>query len=564
MGTLFSTFNIAQSGLSAAQIQIEVAGHNIANVNREGYSRQRAELVGREPLLQPWGALGRGVNVSGVERLRMSFMDTVYRQQSPELGNAEVRASYFSQMEELFQEPGDNGFGMQLDAFFDSLHDFAGNVEEQPVRMSVISEAQNICAALNTIAGQIDLLRTNANDEVQSMVPEINSIAERIASLNGRISEAEAGGGTVNDLRDERDLLLDQLSSLVNINSRERTNGQVDVLLGNDALVEGTFSRRLVAQRDPSLDPERVDLVRVQFADSGLAVNVSSGKLYGALSVRDQDLVELDSRVDRLAATIIEEVNAIHSSANGLDSWSGTVEGTNEVTGSFAPLSSAGLPFDVQPGTLRLVVYNSSGGQSSRTINVYPATSLNGLATSISAAGHINASITSDGRLRIQADAGFSFGFTDDHTGALVALGVNGLFTGSGAGDIAVNEDILNNPRLLASAYSTDPLDTGDNSAALDLANLQTKIVIDDVSSIGDYYEGTIVGLGVNARANAQTLQMQQTFIDDFNRRREEVSGVSIDEEVTHMLQFQRAYEASARVISVVDRMLEALLNAFA
>ena len=563
MGTLFSTFNIAQSGLHAAQLQIEVAGHNIANVNREGYSRQRAELVGREPLLQPWGSLGRGVDVASVERLRMAFLDQVLRQQAPGLGSAEIRASYFTRMEELFQEPGEHGFGTQLASFFDALNDFAGNVEAQPVRMSVISEAQNICAGLNTIAAQIYTLRTNANEEVQNMVPEINSIAERIAALNGRISEAESGGGTVNDLRDERDLLLDQLSSYVNINFRERTNGQVDVLVGNDALVEGTFSRRLVAQRDPSLDPERVDLVRVQFADSGLALNATSGKLYGALSVRDTDLVELAGRINRLASTIISEVNAIHSSANGLDNWTKT-ETTQTVSSWLAPLNAAGLPFEVQPGTLDLVVYDSAGVATTHTITVSPTTTLSSFATSISEAPHITSIMTGDGRLQIYAAPGYSFGFANDETGALVALGINGLFTGTDATNMAVNQDILNNPRLLASAYSTNALDTGDNSAALDLANLRTSVVMDGTSSIGDYYETTIVRVGVDARANEQTLRMQETFVNDFKRRREEVSGVSIDEEVTNMLQFQRAYEASARVISVVDRMIEALLNAFA
>jgi len=564
VGTLFSTFSIAQSGLSAAQIQLEIAGHNIANVNREGYTRQRAQLVARESLMQSYGALGRGVAVVGVERLRETFLDEVYRQQSPALGSAEIRASYFTRMEDLFQEPGENGFGMQIESFFDSLHDFAGNVEELPVRMSVITEAQNVCASLNLMASQIYALRTNANEEVRNMVPEINSLTERIAVLNERISAAEAGGGTMNDLRDERDLLLDQLSSFVNISCRERSDGQVDVIVGADTLVEGVFARELVAQMDASLDPSRPDLVRVTFADSGLDLNLQSGKLYGALSIRDGDLVELANRVDELAATMIAAINQIHSTANGLENWSGTVYGTNAVADPAAALVSAGLPFDVQAGTLDLVVYDSSGGYTTHTLSIGNTTTLNNLAAAINGLPNFNASVTSDGRLQLQAGAGYSFSFSDDQTGALVALGVNGLFTGTKAGDIALNAAILNDPRLLASGYSLDPLNTGDNTAALDMANVRTAMLIDGTSTIGDYYETTIVRVGIHARANEQTLRMEQAFVEDFQRRREEVSGVSLDEEVTNMLQFQRAYEASARVISVVDRMLEALLNAFA
>lgn len=564
MGTLFSTFDIARSGLQAAQLQIEIAGHNIANVNREGYSRQRAELVCREPLMHPYGSLGRGVEVASIERMRMMFLDEVYRQQAPALGSAEVRASYFARMEDLFQEPGDNGFGTQLDSFFDALQDFSGNVEEQPVRMSVLTEAQNLAASLNLIASQVYTLRTNANEEVRNMVPEINSLAERIAALNGRITDAEAGGGMANDLRDERDLLLDQLSSYVNITSRERTSGQVDVIVGNDALVEGTFARQLIAQRDPSLDPDRVDLVRVQFADSGLALSVESGRLYGALSVRDVELVDLAQRMDRLASTIISEINAVHANANGTENWSGTVFGSNAVDNAGVPLVSAGLPFDVQAGTLRVSVYNSGGARTTYMVGVSNTTTLQDLANVLNGLGHFNASVTADNRLQVGADAGYSFSFSDDTSGALVALGVNGLFTGTKASDIAVNGDVLADPRLLASGYSLDVLDTGDNSAALAMANVRTAFSIEGVGTIGDYYESAIVQVGVRSRANEQNLRMQQSFVDDFNRRRQEVSGVSIDEEVTYMLQFQRAYEASARVISVVDRMIESLLNAFA
>ncbi len=309
----------------------------------------------------------------------------------------------------------------------------------------------------------------------------------------------------------------------------------------------------------------RVDLYRVTFADSGLDLDVTSGKLYGALTIRDGDLVDLASRVDQLAAALISSINAIHSTANGLDNWTGTVYGTNAVNDPATALVSAGLPFNVQAGTLQLSVFNNMGMPvTTQTLTIDATTTLNDLAADLDALPFFTASVTSDGRLQLQADAGYSFAFSGDQTGALVALGVNGLFTGSTASDIAVNEAVVFNPRLLASGYSTDPLNTGDNTAALAMANLQTQVLIDGTATIGDYYETTIVRVGVHARANDQVLRMEQSFVDDFKRRREEVSGVSLDEEVTNMLQYQRAYEASARVITVVDRMIEALLNAFA
>ncbi|MCX5770054.1 MAG: hypothetical protein NTZ09_07255, partial [Candidatus Hydrogenedentes bacterium] len=213
---------------------------------------------------------------------------------------------------------------------------------------------------------------------------------------------------------------------------------------------------------------------------------------------------------------------------------------------------------------LNLVVYDSSGAYTTHTLFIDNTTTLNDLAAQIDGLPNFSASVTGDGQLQLEADAGYSFSFSNDQTGALVALGVNGLFTGTKAGDIALNQAILDDPRLLASGYSLDPLNTGDNSAALDMANVRTELLLDGTSTIGDYYETTIVRVGVHARANDQVLRMEQAFVEDFQRRREEVSGVSLDEEVTNMLRFQRAYEASARVIAVVDRMIESLLNAFA
>jgi len=141
-------------------------------------------------------------------------------------------------------------------------------------------------------------------------------------------------------------------------------------------------------------------------------------------------------------------------------------------------------------------------------------------------------------------------------------LGINGFFVGTDARTIAVNPDLEANPEWISSGYSLDILDVGDNRAALDMANIRNALVMDSgASTISEFYESTIAQLGVDSRTNQQTLQVQRTFVDDFDRRRQEVSGVSIDEEVASLLVYQRAFEASARVVTVTDRMLETLLT---
>ncbi len=562
LGTLFSTFDIARSGLQAAQVQLEVAGHNIANVNREGYSRQRVMLGTRSPSVQPYGLLGRGVKIQDVERIRDEFLDRVYRQQFPGLARASVRATYFSRMEDLFQEPGENGFATRLNLFFDSLNDFANNVEELPVRQSVITEAESLAQSLNYLANNINALRTNANEEVTSIVPEINSITERIAALNQDIATAELSGAKANDLRDERDRLLDELSGLVNISYRERENGQIDVLVSGDVLVDGPRRRELIAERDATIDPTRPDLVTVRYADNMTAVEIRDGELLGALTIRDENLVQLRDEINAIASTIIEQINRIHSTGNGLDNLSGLLESSNAVDDPATALGAAGLPFGVTPGTFDVVVYDAANTPTTTTITITNATTLDSLVADLNAIPNFSASVTVDNTLELGANAGFTFSFANDSSNALTALGVNTLFTGEDAASIAVSQHILDNPRLLTSGYTLDVTETGDNSAALAMANVRmADLMAGGTATINEYYEGTIVQVGVDARTNVDTLDIQQSFVDDFSRRRQEVSGVSIDEEATNLLLYQRAYEASARVINVTNTMLDALLG---
>jgi len=560
VGSLFSSLDIALSGLQASQIQLEVAGHNIANVNKEGFSRQRVNLITRVPNLRSYGIVGRGVDLSNVERIREGFLDKVFRQQIPSLGNTEIQAGYFTRIEDIFQEPTENGFGARLNYFFDALNDFSNNVEELPVRISVLTEAESLVTSLQEGAERVFALRTNANEEVRNLVPEVNSLSERIAALNVRIRAAEVGGNTANDLRDDRDLLLDELAELVNIGYQEREDGQVDVFVSGDVLITGSDYRELVATRDPTLDPDRADLVEVRFADTDRAVDVHDGQLRGALDIRDGQLVQVGDRIDQIAAAIIREVNQIHCTGNGLVNLSGMISSTNPVSDAGTPLPDAGLPFAVTAGTFDVIVYDAAGTPSTTTITVEADTSLDDLAAALNAIPNFAASVTGNA-LELGATGSYTYSFANDTSGALTALGINGLFQGHDATTIRVNADLIDDPRLLTSGYSTDLLDTGDNTAALALANVRNLRVLEsDSATINEYYESTIVRVGVDARANTDLLEIERSFVDDFRRRREEVSGVSLDEEVTFMLQYQKAFEASARVITVADRMLDVLL----
>lgn len=568
MGTLFSAFDIGRAGLQIAQVQLDVTGHNIANVNKPGFSRQRVELTTRLPNYTPYGAIGRGPAISGIERLRESYLDFVYRQSSQGFGSASVRARYYSRIEDIFQEPGDIGFGTRLDAFFDALSDFSTHVEDIPVRVSLLSEAQALAAGLNQAAERLNTLRTNANEDVRGLVPEINSLMSRIAELNGNIRDVELTGIRANDLRDDRDVLIDELSQLINITYRERDDGQIDITVGSDMVVNGDEYREMYAAATNTIDPARPDLLEVRFVDTDDLVTITDGELFGSLDVRDNVLVGVDNRLDELARTLIHAVNRIHSSGNGLEGIGVPMTSVYPVASPLAPLTLAQLPFDVVDGSFEIYVYDSAGNVvDSVTVPVVasgnPAlqTTLTDIENAINGLTGMSALIAPDGTITITPDAGFTFTFANDTSGALAALGLNSFFTGLDASSIDVSQLLLDHPEYVTSAYSTDPLDTGDNTAALDLAALRNALLLGgDTQTFADHYQGTVVQVGIDTRANDQTLSVEQSFVEDFDRRRLEVSGVSLDEEATFLIQFQRAFEASARVITVADRMLEALL----
>lgn len=561
MGTLFSTFDIARSGLVAAQVQLDTAAHNIANVNTEGYSRQRVELMTRRPIIREFGQIGRGVSVTNIHQIRDGFVDAAYRRQVPGLGSAEIQSNYYRLLDGIFLEPAENGFGARLSAFFDALSDFSNNVESFPTREALVSEAADIAVSLNQVADRFYTLRTNANEEVRNMVPEINSLGRRIAELNVLIRDTEVNETSANDLRDERGRLLDELARLVEINTVETDNGQIHVFIRSDAFIEGHLVSELEAVRNPLLDPSRPDLLEVRFAGSGRLVDIRGGELHGALQVRDTIVPLYEQRMNELAAALIENVNRIHSQGRGLSNWSGTVTSANPVSAAGDPLTAAGLPFAVTPGTFDVVVYDAAGTPTATTITITAATTLNDLATALNAVPNFSATVVGE-RLELGAAAGFTFSFANDSTNALVALGINGMFTGHNAATIGVNQALVADANLVTSSFGFDVLNTGDNTAALAMAALRTLRLLDGESStISEHYESTIGRLGVDSRANAGQMRVQQAFVDDFNRRRQEVSGVSLDEEVANLIQFQRAFEASARVFTVTDRMLEALLT---
>ncbi len=569
MGNLFASLNIAVSGLLAHQTAIQVTGHNIANVDTDGYSRQRADLVSQVPQNTPYGPLGRGVTVADIFQIRDRFLDTVFQnetQRSMEMG---VERDFLQRIEDIFQEPSEIGLSALINEFFATVQALANYPEEQPLRASLIAAASVLAESFNDIDRRLEQLRTDANNEIIMRVSEVNSLAERIAKLNYNIVRAEAGGKTANDFRDQRTVLLDELAELVNIYTVEMSNGSTTVLVSGDVIVDGAYWTELATQVNPALDPDRNDLVEVVIVSSGRVLNISGGRFKGLLDARDVHVPEVSGKIDELARALIFEFNKIHTQGNGLVG-STTLTSDNAVLDATADLDDSvatGLTFTPIDGSFEINVIDNLGNVVTTVIQVDldgagADDSLTDLAANINSVANITASVSGDNRLVIDAAPTYSFVFSNDTSDVLAALGSNTFFSGSDASDIAVNSVILNDPGMIATGLSTDPRDTGDNRNVLAMAALQEAAVLDSgASTLNDYYEQTIGTLGVTTRRTSDEYNVAESFRRNMDRRREEVSGVSIDEEAANLMRYQRGFQASARVFTVIDELLDTLIN---
>lgn len=361
----------AVKALRAHQLAVDVASHNIANSLTPGFSRQRVLLrpvgldgnayMGRDSLL---GRAGMGVDASDVQRVRNPMLDFQARQFLGAQAQFTALADALSQAEFVFNEPTDEGLSTSMAAYWNAWHDVVNDPESPSARTALIHAATTLAVRLNRAHANLTIQRDDLNIGITALADEINGISREIADLNLRIKQVELNGEMANDLRDRRDVLLDNLSKIANISYSEQEDSTVVVYLGNHELVIATQWRKVVTQPQAG-NPGMDELV---FELDGLPVQATAGKLAGLLEARDVTLLDLIAEVDDLANGLRTEVNALHQLGFGLDGTTGEdfFVGTGARDIAVNPLlmaspekiaaaSAAGMPGD---GSLALQIAN--------------------------------------------------------------------------------------------------------------------------------------------------------------------------------------------------------------
>lgn len=521
MRSTFFGFNIARSGLFASQRALDITGHNIANANTPGYSRQRLNVTQSLPLTLPngQGMMGSGVDTHSIQQLRDQFLDFKYRQENTSYGEWLTRGESLQQIEAILNEPSDSGIRKVMDEFYAALQELSkgSNADNLTVRAQVRQRAIALTKTLNHMYTQLKDMQKNMDFAVKTTVDQINGYAAQIANLNKQIFQFELDGSRANDLRDQRNLLVDKLSELVDIEVQETTDGKFKVSINGIGLVSHFHYEKLAVEKR-AVEKNYVDnkdLLEVEW-ENGSTFHCKSGKLRGILDMRDnmtgneKGIPYYLDRLNRFTTVFAARFNMQHRQGYGL-SGAGT-----------------GIDFFNYPNTAFTDVTGSvTGASDDEKISNYekanPGKTIfkegsNWYAVDIIFADRINISSAVENDLNSIAAA-----LHDDGTG------LSGL--------------------------------PGDGSNALKLAGMRHDVAMFTWGKPDDFFKSLISNLGVDAQEAIRMTDNQQVLINQIDNNRQAISGVSLDEEMANMVKFQHAYNASARMITTIDEMLDKIIN---
>jgi flagellar hook-associated protein 1 len=554
---IFSILNTAKLGLASQQLAIEVTGQNISNVQTEGYSRQEVTFEANNPRSFSLGQLGTGVRISGIERSHDEFLFSQILGEGDTLGRFGVRKDVFDQLEILLSENNGQSINQSLNSFFAGVQDVSGNPTGLPERSNLVAEANNLASVFNNLGESLFQIQQNLDATIAVEVTRINSLTEEIAALNKSIHANEPTTFSANDLRDKRDLKIKDLSELIDLNFVDEQDGQISLTLSDGTpLVLQSIAFKL----DTSINGNNKSFLDIGVQDiAGNSKNVTSsisgGTLKGYLDMRDTEVEDLRDKLDRLAAGFVQEFNNIHQQGFGVDGSTG-----NNFFGELTPTVITDLN---NTGSATLSAAN--GDPSNISVDKYEITMTG--SNSFSLTNLTNGA--SSGTFTFTAGSTFNLanGFAVTISGsAAVGDRFELSVSESAARNFSVDSGVASNSNKVAAGLNSST----DGANALELVALQSKLVFNSISvdaagsgsfTFDEFYSSIVSNVGINSFSAQSTYSQQEGILLQLDTRRESISGVSIDEEMINMIKFQQAYNAAARLIGVVDELLDTVIS---
>ena len=580
MSSTFMGLETSKRGLSTQQSALYTVGHNISNANTLGYSRQRVNMeatmgfpgVGMNAPKIP-GFLGTGVQTGSVQRIRDQFLDNQYRQETTKLGYWSSKSDSISQMEDVLSEPSEYGLNAAFDSFYSSFQELSTNPGNASARAVVVQRGKQLADSFNYINKQLTQIQSNLKNEMNVETNNVNSILKQIASLNEQIGNIEPNGYLPNDLYDARDQLVDQLSEYFNVsvdytksggNALAIAEGSMNVYIKlNDGTKVQVINKNQAATITANGYNKSTDAAGNVSYTNG-AFNSSEefspftyfGVSFGGTSTNiSHEQLEMGSG---------KMISLVHAYGYADDSIA--TKSTTTTTGPDGkPVTTTTYTWpNVAPGTDRpladgtyidkLEELDKLAQQFAETFNAIHTqgfTLANGATASVKG---LNFFVDSDGNGTAGGNkiSAATIKINDDIVKDLNLIAASSRAGEEGNGDMAI---LLSNIKSLSLDGSTKTLELADGS------KITAKVGNLDGASAQTYYQGVVGQLGTDGQ-QANKMVMNSTTIQlSISNNRAAVSSVSLDEEMTDMIKFQQAYNASARMVTVVDETLDKIIN---
>ena len=551
MAGISDILDMGRRALVTHQRTISVLSHNVANVNTPGYSRQEAIYRTSNPRD---GSIGTGVELQQVRRVVDRFLEAQIVSEQSTFGRLGVEKSMLDRIEAVFRDGSDEGIDSAISEFFSAVNDLANNASGVSERITLMERGGRMAARFRETSQNFQALRQDANSEIRERVNEVNTLATRIAELNLRIRQVENGGEGAHDLRDERTRLLNTLSDAVEIHVFNDEGNDFNVIIGRGAntapLVMGdrAYPVSLVSNADK---PGFLDVYAGVSLQTKMNDAITGGKIGGLINLRDNILPNFLDRLDKLAASLVNEFNLQHRIGVGLDASTGvdfflpfeptvfpasTNVGNPAVNVSVAPENPDLLdpPPDLVP--LQFDPYQLSFSDGQYTLrNLKTGTTVS----------TIDPEITFEGML----------------------ITVTGEIVSGDRFDISLHKDVagamavsLSDRDKIAASATAETL-PGGNANALLLAQIADKTIFSLGETVQGFYGSFVGEVGSRSQQATVRLSVEETTRERLNSMREEIQGVSLDEEMTRLIQFQRSYQASARMVTTADDLFETVIG---
>lgn len=607
MRSTFAGLNTMVRGIYSNQLSLDTTGHNITNASTEGYSRQSVNLAATrgQQVSSIYGQVmvGTGVDSTSIQRARNIYADKQYWSETAQQQYYKTAQTNYDKVEAIFNDSGNTGIKNAVTEFYNAWNDLSTSASTASNRTAVIEKGNVLADRIKTASQQLQEQINSQYDDMSLSVTQINNYTDQLVKLNQNIMTTEATGASANDLRDQRDLIVDNLSKYMNLNVYEDDKGMYSVVSNGITMVNGINKLTLEMSEPQANEKYGINDYTINIKESGIAYLPTNGSLKAQMDTIAEDKGYLDD-MSNIAGFMLTTFNTMHQQGAGIDGTDSSLaeyytDGngkkytdpamTTEYTGpsygeNFWGDNNTLYTWDAENSCIKATkvekLKHGKGFTETKnadgTVTRTPKVTLSGTGTSSTLDGiniinalTVNTAISSTGGQNIIAARKLTVEQTTDDNGKLGAyeVALNGSGDGTNATNLStlINMDQDNVTSTANVVYSDGTASFMDTTTAADkiTATLKNNMVSRslDKDSVNAYYSAMVAKLGSDSESLDDKADAQDKLILQITNWRSSTSGVDWNEELSNMIKFQQGYSACSRCLTTMDEMLDKLVN---